>query len=201
MEKQRKIDKTLFNGLFKKNAVLVGGLLIAPVVVINSFKLAVVYCIIFSIITFLTIIISSFIPREIAFAVRIILYSFIAALVYVPAIIIMNELFPKEIADLGVFVPLIVSNYLIVSKTELYLFKLSKQRMLIETVCYILGIDIAFIIFAFIREIISTGAIDNKIIGIPIPVFGFSYVFGGFILLGFVSAIFRKIYLFVRRKE
>lgn len=203
-QKQKKtlsFDKSLFDGLFKKNAVLVGGLIIAPVVVINTFRLSLAYSLLFSIITFVTIIVSSFVPREIVFAVRIIIYAFIGALVYVPVVIVATELFPSEVSSLGMFIPLIVTNSLIVSKTEVYFFRLSKSRMMLETVFYILGFDFAFILFAFLREILSTGSIGNSILGIPMTFHGLTYIFGGFIALGLFSALFRKIYLFIRRKE
>ena len=200
-QNKNKIDISIFDGLLKKNAVLVGGLIIAPVVAITTLKNALVYIIIFSVITFLSILISSFVPREIVYAVRIILYSFIASLVYVPVAVIAHEIFPKEVLSLGVFIPLIITNSLIVSKTELYFFRLSKGRMFAEVLFYILGFDIMMIVFSFIREILATGAIGNKILGIPLTFSALNYTFGGFILLGLFSAIFRKIYISVRGKE
>mgnify|MGYP003512107846 CR=1 FL=1 len=58
--KKVKFDLSIFDGLFKKNAVLVGGLIIAPIVGITTFKNALIYTVLFSIITFLTIIITMF---------------------------------------------------------------------------------------------------------------------------------------------
>lgn len=199
--KKVKFDFSIFDGLFKKNAVLVGGLIIAPIVGITTFKNALIYTVLFSIITFLTIMISAFVPREIVYAVRIILYSFIGSLVYVPVAVIAHELFPNEIISLGVFVPLIITNSLIVSKTEVYFFRLSKGRMISEVLCYIIGFDIAFLCFAFIREVLSFGSIGNTILGIPLTFHALNYTFGGFIFLGLFSALFRKIYISVRGKQ
>ncbi len=124
-----KIDTSIFDGLYKKNTVLVSGLVIAPVVVAaNTFKVALVLVVVFSLITFFTILISSFVPRDIVYAIRIILYTFIAAMVYVPVIIFANVFFAKELTSLGFFVPLLITNSLIVSKTELKFFEKQKAK-------------------------------------------------------------------------
>ena len=123
----------------------------------------------------------------------IILYTVIAALVYVPVICIELQIFPNEVKEIGIIMPLLIVNSLIVSKSELRFFRRTKWKMLVEVVFYILGFDIAIIIFAFMREVLGTGSISGKILGIPLTFPVLIYPFGGFILLGLLAALFRKI--------
>ena len=184
----------LFDGIYKKNTVLVSGLVIAPVVfVANTLEKAIALVCAFSLITFLTILISSFIPKNIVYTIRIILYAFIAALVYVPVVSMEIQLFPKEVEAMGIMLPLLITNSLILSKTELRFYRKSKGKMIIDVISYILGFDIAVIIIAFIREVFGTGTFSGKIIGIPLTFPILVYPFGGFILLGLFAAILRQI--------
>ncbi|MEG0615199.1 MAG: Rnf-Nqr domain containing protein [Oscillospiraceae bacterium] len=194
-------NKSIFDGLYEKNTVLASGLVIAPVVVAaNSLKAACVLCLFFSILTFFTILISSFVPRDIVYAIRIILYTFIASLVYVPVMIFLKSFFPTEIASLGIFIPLLITNSLIVSQTEINFFKKSKGRMIAEVFFYILGFDVVVLIFAFVREVFAYGSIGDRILGIPLTFPALALPFGGFILLGLFAALFRLIKTTARRK-
>ena len=198
----RKIDTSIFDGLYEKNTILVSGLVIAPVVVAaTTFKVALALVFVFSAITFLTVMIASFVPRDIVYAIRIILYTLIASMVYVPVVIFGITLFPKEINMLGFFVPLLITNSLIVSKTELRFFRKTKGKMVVDVISYILGFDIVVLIFAFFRELISTGSIGDRIFGIPLTFSAFKLPFGGFILLGLFAALFRKIKISIGRNK
>jgi len=193
-DSEKKFDSPIFDGLYKRNTVFVSGLVIAPVIIsANTVAKAIALVFAFSAITFLTIMISSFISRSIVYTIRIILYTIIAALVYVPVISIELQLFPKEVEKIGIIMPLLIVNSLIVSKTELRFFRRTKGKMLIDVVSSILGFDIAILIFAFVREILGTGSISGKILGIPLTFPVLVYPFGGFILLGLMAAILRKI--------
>ena len=197
-----KMDLSIFDGIYKKNTVLVSGLIIAPVVVAaTTVKVAFALIVVFSAITFLTIMIASFVPRDIVYAIRIILYTFIAAMVYVPVIIFANMFFLDEISTLGFFVPLLITNSLIVSKTELKFFRKAKDKMVIDVVAYILGFDIVVMIFSLFRELFSTGSLNDRIYGIPLTFPALAFPFGGFILLGLFAALFRKIQFIIGRHK
>ena len=188
------LNSPIFDGIYKKNTVLVGGLLVAPVVFsANTVSKAFAIIFAFSAITFLTIMISSFISRNIVYTIRIILYTLIAALVYVPVIGLELQLFPKQVEEIGIIIPLLITNSLIVSKTELRFFRRTKGKMVIDVCSFIIGFDLVILIFAFIREVFGKGEISGQILGIPLTVPALVYPFGGFILLGLLAALFRKI--------
>lgn len=188
------LKSSFLDGIYKKNTVLVGGLVIAPVVfAANTVSKAIALIFTFSLITFLTIMISSFISRSIVYTIRIILYTLIAALVYVPVVSMAIQLFPDDVKSIGIMLPLLITNSLILSKAELRFYRLSKGKMVIDVVSHIVGFDIAVLVIAFIREIIGTGEISGKILGIPLTFPVLVYPFGGFILLGLCAALLRKI--------
>lgn len=188
------IKSPIFDGLYRKNTVFVSGLVIAPVVyVADTVYNAFLIMIAFSVITFLTIIISSFVSKNIVYTVRIILYILIASIVYVPVLAFLKQSFPNTIEKLGIMLPLLIANSMILIKTELRFTRESKGMMIIDLLSYIIGFDIAIIIVAFIREVIGKGEIGGKLLGIPVKIDILRYPFGTFILIGLCGALIRWI--------
>ena len=188
------------NALLYKNPILVSGMVIAPVVVMaNNFLDALTLVSAFSLITFFTLVMSSFIPKNIVYTVRIILYTLIGALVYVPSVILLKYLMPEGVEALGIFFPLFITSSFIISRSESIFFLETKGKMFLDIIFCIIGYDIAVLLFAAIREIIAFGTIGGTIIGMPVALTAFQNPFGGFILLGLMAALFRTILLFLKR--
>jgi len=201
-QKKRINDSAIVNGLFKKNPILVSGMIIAPAVVYaNTLSNAFTLSVVFTLITFLTLTISSFIPKKIVYTIRIILYTIIGAVVYIPVIMLLNYLMPEQIESMGIFAPMLITNSLIVSKSEITFFTETKSKMFADVIFSILGYDIIVMLFGFIRELISTGSIGSNKVGMPIIFSGVEMPFGGFLLLGVFAAAFRTILLIVRSIE
>ena len=188
------------NALLYKNPILVSGMVIAPVVVMaDNFFDALILVAAFSLITFFTLLISSFVPKNIVYTVRIILYTLIGALVYVPSVILMNYLMPEGVEALGIFFPLFITSSFIISRSESIFFLETKGKMFLDIIFCIIGYDAAVLLFAAIREILAFGTIGGTIIGMPVQLSALQNPFGGFILLGLMAALFRSILLFVKR--
>ena len=80
------------DGLFFRNPIFAAGMYLAPAIIIgNTFRGAVTYSVIFASVTMMSLMISSFLPRKLPYALRIILYTFIAAAVYIPFCIFFRE--------------------------------------------------------------------------------------------------------------
>ena len=94
---------------------------------------------------------------------------------------------------------MLITNSLIVSRSETTFFMENKSRMLIDIIFSIIGYDIVVLMFGFIREIISTGEFNGHIVAMPAVFSGFSYVYGGFILLSIFAALFRAVLLLIRK--
>lgn len=200
MSEDNSCKNIILNALLRRNPILASGLVIAPAVVIaDSFFDAVTLAAAFSAITFFTLLVSSFVPKNIVYSVRIILYTVIGALVYVPSAILLKYLMPEGIEAMGVFFPLLITNGLIISRSESMFFLESKGHMLLDIIFCIIGYDTAVLLFGAVREILGTGMIGGKIIGMPIVFSAFQHPFGGFILLGILSALLRVITVTVKR--
>lgn len=188
------------NALFYRNPILVSGMVIAPVVVLaNNFYDAVTLVAAFSLLTFFTLLMSSFIPKNIVYTIRIILYTIIGALVYVPLVIILKYLMPEGVEALGIFFPLFITSSFIISRSESIFFLETKGKMFLDIIFCIIGYDAAVLLFAAIREILSFGTIGGKIIGMKMIFSAFGNPFGGMILLGLIAALFRSILLLIKR--
>ncbi len=190
----------IFNAMLKRNPILVSGMVVAPAIMTaDSLSRAATLAAAFSLITFFTLLISSFVPKNIVYTIRIIMYAFIGSLVYVPAAIMLKYYIPDEIGQMGIFFPLLVVNSLIVSRSETIFFLESKGKMMLDIVFCIIGYDAAVILYGIIREIIGAGTAGGKIIGMPIVFQVFSTPAGGFILLGVMAALLRIILLMIKK--
>ncbi len=190
----------IFNALLKRNPLLVSGMVIAPAVMTaDSLSGAATLAAAFSIITFFTLLISSFVPKRIVYAVRIIMYAFIGALVYVPAAIALKYFIPDAIDNMGIFFPLLIINSFIISRSESIFFLETKGKMMLDIIFCIIGYDAAVILFGIIREIIGSGTANGKIIGMPLVFSAFSEPFGGFILIGIMAALLRLLMLIIKK--
>lgn len=188
------------NALLNKNPILVSGMVVAPVVVMaNNFLDAITLVTAFSLITFFTLLVSSFVPKNIVYTIRIILYTIIGALVYVPLVILMRYIMPEGVEALGIFFPLFITSSFIITRSESIFFLETKGKMLLDIIFCIIGYDAAVLLFAAIREILAFGTIGGRIIGMPVELSAFQNPFGGFILLGLMAALFRSILLFIKR--
>ncbi len=194
--------KIIKNGLINKNPILVSGMVIAPVIVLaNNFNDAVMLVAAFSLITFFTLLISSFVPKSIVYTIRIILYTLIGAVVYVPSVMLLEYLMPEGVEAIGIFFPLFITNSFIVTRSESIFFLETKGKMLLDIIFCIIGYDAAVLIFSAVREILASGTIGGKITGMPSSSRVFEHPFGGFILLGLFAALFRSILLLIKRVQ
>ena len=194
--------KIIKNGLINKNPILVSGMVIAPVIVLaNNFNDAVMLVAAFSLITFFTLLISSFVPKSIVYTIRIILYTLIGAVVYVPSVMLLEYLMPEGVEAIGIFFPLFITNSFIVTRSESIFFLETKGKMLLDIIFCIIGYDAAVLILSAVREILASGTIGGKITGMPSSFRVFEHPFGGFILLGLFAALFRSILLLIKRVQ
>ena len=170
-------------GLLLKNTVLEKGIVVAPVVVISSsLQNGLILSIAFGIITFFTVLLSSFIPRKIAHTLRVILYTLIAGVIYIPTAMLLDYCFPSQTYRLGIFLPLMVTNSLIIWRSESRFHKETRPRMAVDLLFHVLGFAIVICLAGFIRELFGNGALlGNPIDWVSIKPLGILLPFGGFI--------------------
>lgn len=199
-QKNDSLGSVIYNAMVRNNHILVLGTAIAPVIVIaNTLKNAAYLALTFSVITFFTMLLSSFIPQRVVYTVRVIIYIAIGSLVYVPTAIIISALFPQAIQNMGIYFPLLITNSFIIFHSDTMFLTEKKGRMILDLIFGIIGYDIIVLLFGLIREIFSTGEINGKVIALPMLFKAFYQPFGGFILLGIFAAVLRGILLLIKK--
>ncbi len=199
-QKNDSLGSVIYNAMVRNNHILVLGTAIAPVIVIaNTLKNAAYLALTFSVITFFTMLLSSFIPQRVVYTVRVIIYIAIGSLVYVPTAIIISALFPQAIQNMGIYFPLLITNSFIIFHSDTMFLTEKKGRMILDLIFGIIGYDIIVLLFGLVREIFSTGEINGNVIALPMLFKAFYQPFGGFILLGIFAAVLRGILLLIKK--
>ena len=140
---------------------------------------------------FVVSILRKIIPQKIRIASYVVIIS-----VFVTAVEMLLKAFLPDIADsLGLFIPLIVVNCIILARAEAFASKNKPIPAAIDGLAMGLGFTFALAILSSVREILGAGTIYG------IPLFGENFQpatlmimpAGGFLALGFVIAAFQKI--------
>ena len=131
------------------------------------------------------------IPQKIRIASYVVIISG-----FVTAIEMLMKAYLPDLADsLGLFIPLIVVNCIILARAEAFASKNGPVESAVDGLSMGLGFTFALALLASVREILGNGTIYG------IPVFGESFQpasimimpAGAFLVLGFIIAAFQKI--------
>ena len=194
--------KALLGGVLGDNIVLSGLMVISPVIICgDTLKNAEALIYAFSAITFLSVLISSFVPKKFPYTAKVIIYALISALVYIPVKLAAREFYPESIERIGIYYPLLAVNSLIVFQTEAKFFRMKKGDMIISLPSCIVGFDIVMLLTGFIRELFAYGTINSRIVDVNTLIGGLSQPFGGFIFLGLMCGAYRFIRGLVSRNS
>jgi Na+-transporting NADH:ubiquinone oxidoreductase subunit NqrD len=187
----------LFDGIAFKNPLLVTGLVVSPAVFCaESFYGGLTAAICFSITTALTAVLLAVLPvSKLIYTLRIILYTAIAACVCGAALWVTDLVFAAEVSEFLVFLQCMCVNSLILERFDKRHTD-TKRKKLFFVLSAVIGFDVAILIFAAVREILSYGTFAGNTVSYNLPIGSFGLVFGGFILLGLFSAFFRLILRF-----
>lgn len=189
-----KPKNTLVSGILTDNTVLSACMVISPVIMCgDTLRNALALVSAFTVITLISVIAASFVPQKLPYAAKIIIYAIISSLVYVPVRMLASGIYPESIERIGIYYPLLAVNSLIVYQTEAKFFRMSKSKMAVSLISYILGFDAVMIITGFIRELLAYGTINSRMVDMDTLISGLSQPFGGFIFLGILCGVYRKI--------
>lgn len=189
-------DKKLHitDGLLRDNTVLSAGMIISPVIICTeTFRNSVALVYAFSVITFLADIFAHFIPEKLPYAVRVIWTALVSSLIYIPVKGLTEVLYPEAVGRIGIYFPLIAVNSLVVYQTQNRFTGFDFKSFIGNLTFYILGFDAVMLISGALRELIAYGTINNKVMDIDITIPSAGLPFGGFIILGILCGIYRKI--------
>lgn len=185
---------SLFDGLLLGNTILGRGLVLAPVIVASyNYRNSLVLGLSFMLITFFSVLISSFVPKSIPYTIRTIIYTLIACGVFVPTAMLMNAFWSDVVLVLGVFLPLLVANSLIVVKSESRFHKRKKFYMIIDLLCHCIGFFCIIVLVGIIREFLGGASFMGTSVSWMGKAPGVELPFAGFIIVGFMAAIVKRI--------
>lgn len=185
---------SVLDGLFGDNTVLSSLMVISPVIICgNTLMNAVALMYAFSAITFFSVLIGSFVPKKLPYAAKIIIYAVISSLVYIPVKMAALEFFPEVVTRVGIYFPLLAVNSLIVVQSGTKFYRMKRGAMIGSLVFYILGFDAVMAATAFIRELISGGTVNGRLVDANTLISGLGLPFGGFIFLGLSCGVYRKL--------
>ena len=114
--------------------------------------------------------------------------------------LILQAFLPELAQSLGVFIPLIVVNCIILGRAEAFASKNTVLASLVDGLCQGIGYTVALVCMCVIRELLGSGTFGGGILnggeGIRIIPEGYPAMMmvmpvGGFLTLGFVIAFFQ----------
>lgn len=193
----------LKDGFIKQNMVFMSGMLIAPVIACSSTIMkSVAVCFVFSLVSFLAILICRAVPRTIVYTLRVIIYSVAAAVVYIPALMLAEMIFGEAlIKSAGVYLPILITNSLILTKTETRFYHEPFRAMALDVIVFIVGFDIACVLTGAVREYLGRGRIFGREVETLFTIPALETTFGGFLFVGIAAGLFRAIYNYVKKKR
>jgi len=194
-----RINKVRFwNGVTVRNAVLMSGVLIAPVAGgAADLTSACVLSLGYALVTVPAVLISAYIPRRLAYSVRVIVYALAAAVVFIPVFFIILKLFGEAgAARAGVYLPIAVCNPLILSKTESRYAAdkhVPPSDIAAETGGLIFGFAAVCLVTGAVRDLLTGSTLGGLSFNLPPAFPAAEKTFFGFIILGVFAAVLRKI--------
>lgn len=196
--------KELTKGIFRENPIFVVVLGLCPTLAVSTqtingigMGIAVIFVLAFS--NLIVSLLRKWIPNEIRIPAYI---SIIAAFVTMVSLF-MQAFTPDLNKALGIFVPLIVVNCIILGRAEAFASKNDPLSSVFDGIGMGLGYMLSLTLIAFIREIIGSGTITLQLSGIG-PVIDLHHIIsnpavvfilppGGFIVMGTLLALFQYI--------
>lgn len=106
---------------------------------------------------------------------------------------LMKAYVPALYASLGVFIPLIVVNCIILGRAEAFASKNSAFDSMLDGVGIGLGFTVSLTVIGAVREILGGGSIFGVEFAADVMPLVFILAPGGFIVLGYLMVLFNKI--------
>ncbi len=186
------------------NPVLIFGLSLGPVIAISqSLKAGVSLSVAFAIIIVPVLTIFGCLPFKMPKIVRVILCCLMSAIFFIPAFWFAQAVFPEVNDKVGVFLPLMVVNPIISIRSADAANGYHPLRSFLSGLNTTLSFAFIMCVVSAIREIMGSGTIWGAPIGELKGNISFLLPFMGFIIVGFLAALARKVgdMSFNRKKE
>ena len=193
MDKKEKggltLHKMLFKGSFVHNPVLTQAIGICTIVAICfTLKISLLVSLNLAVILLINEIAASLILKKLSRWMRIICYMLLSTVLLVPVMLILDKSYSQLNASMGIYLPLLAVNSLIVIRCEKYAVKNSIKLSVFDALSAGLGYAVTAIIVGGVRELVAYGTLMGRTVTDMPRYSGMALPFGGLIVLGFTAA-------------
>ena len=125
--------------------------------------------------------------------------------------LLLQAFIPALSESLGVFIPLIVVNCMVLGRAEAFASKNGVLAAAVDGLCQGIGYTVALVIVCVIRELLGSGTFGGGLLGPggagiqiipqPFPAMQLVMPVGGFLVLGFVIAGSQKLMAYLEKKN
>ncbi|MBR1970499.1 MAG: electron transport complex subunit E [Clostridia bacterium] len=186
--------KTLKNGLINENPTFVQLLGMCPTLAVTTaLKNGIGMGLSVTFVLVLSNMIISLLRKVIPQKIRIAAYVVIIATFVTVVDLVLKAYIPSLSKSLGLFIPLIVVNCIILARAEAFASKNSVLKSMMDGLGMGLGFTVALSIISAVREILGNGTIFDIPLGISTPAIIMILPPGGFLTLGLILGIINVI--------
>ena len=184
------LKKQFMDGLLYQNPVLVQVLGMCSTMAIttsffNGLGMGVAVLIILTLSNIIISLIRKIVPDKIRIAMFIVVIAGFVTMVD----LLIQAFLPALAKSLGVFIPLIVVNCIILGRAESFSYKNGVGASFVDGICQGLGYTAVLLVMCFIRELLGAGTLAGfRIIPEQFPIGILTLPVGGFLVLGFLIA-------------
>lgn len=196
------ISTIFLEKFWRENPVLIKGLALTPVIAAAStLKAGVVLAVVLAVITIPTSILMNLVGKKSTEWLRPVMAAVLSGLLLIPCMLVLKQIAPNIILQLGVFLPILIINSLTVYEAAEYAPDRSLVQTSISSVAGTLGIAAVIVIIAAAREMLGNAEIGGVYLPWSNKAPILSTPFGGLIFLAFLSAGLRGIFLFIKGRK
>ena len=179
--------------LWVKNPILISGLsMVTAVMATKSAWDALCISVALGIMLVPTVAVAFVTPVKLRMEMRFILYTVVASLSYLPAFAAVRAMNASATAALGIYLPLLAVNELIVLRADRFVTKKSAAMTVLDTAGCLVSFTLSMLLIAVLREMFGSGTVFGyPVLSHTLPVL--LLPFSGFIIVGFTAAGLRKV--------
>lgn len=192
MKKMDPATASLFSESFRKilfsNPVLVGGMVLGEIVIgATSLQNAVALSVTFAIVTIPVLLLAPLVAHFVPKTWRILCYALVSMSMLFTAQAAVAPISPTIFDSLGIYLPLLALNTVVVAYSRLISEEKSAAFNLLDGVCFSLGFLIVAVLIGGIRELFGSGTLWGHVI-LQRKASALKLPFAGFLLAGFLAA-------------
>ncbi len=186
---QLSFKKIMFQGAFIHNPVLTQAIGVCSIAAIfTTLRLSLNMSLMLSLVLIVCELLSSLVLKKFSRWLRISTYMLIAVALLTPLMLYLDKTHSEVYASMGIYLPLLAVNSLIVIRCEKFAVKNSVKHAFYDSIATSVGFVVASVVVGAIREVFAYGTIWGKTVSSLPKLSGMALPFGGLVIIGFVAA-------------